>query len=231
MLIPFSRSATCTLFRCILNTPARFYASYPDPGPSPHVPPRPSGVVTSFNLAQPVSPPPDIDDLNLPKLYEFPVAEDPMLHFISSLLMRDGKRKLSDQLVSKLLLNIYGLTRNPPLPILRDAIQKASPAVRNKTTTRGSKKTPYPVALTERQRVHAGFKAMMDASSRRPGRTIAERLAREVVDIVTTDRPDSNPVLKKKYEDHKTVMLARCVACDLSFAPLNVVYRGNLKVR
>jgi small subunit ribosomal protein S7 len=142
---------------------------------------------------------------------EFPLIEDPLLHFFSSLLMVDGKRKSSDKIVARALLHIHALTRNPPLEILRAAVAKASPFVRVRSIRQGGKTIYHPVPLTEKQRTRKGILAMIDGCAKRNGKTIAERLAREAISIVMAESWNESDTLMKKKREHEFVMLNRCV--------------------
>ncbi|KAJ6465122.1 ribosomal protein S7 domain-containing protein, partial [Mycena vitilis] len=113
-----------------------------------------------------------------------PPAEDPLLNFLASLIMRHGERAKARRVVSKTLTYIFTLTRAPPLPILREAVLLASPAVKSKAQTHGAKVVHIPMALGEKHRTHYGLMWLLAASRARAGRRIEERLAREMVDIV-----------------------------------------------
>ncbi|KAI0029590.1 ribosomal protein S7 domain-containing protein, partial [Vararia minispora EC-137] len=142
-----------------------------------------------------------------------PTAQDPLLHFFSSLIMRDGKRKTSDKTIAHMLLHIRAMTRSEPLPILRAAVQRASPFVKCVGMRKGAKMIWYPTALSEKQRAHRGIMAIFEASNKRPGQTLAQRLAREVIAIVIAEKPQDNEVLSKKEQEHKFVMVNRSVVC------------------
>ncbi|KAK7061196.1 ribosomal protein [Favolaschia claudopus] len=117
-------------------------------------------------------------------LMNFPPAEDPLLQFLTSQIMRHGERAKARRVVSKTLTYIFTLTRAPPLPILREAVLLASPAVKAKSQTRGAKVVHIPMALSEKQRTHYGIMWLLASSKNRVGRRLEERLAREMVDIV-----------------------------------------------
>ncbi|KAF7354782.1 Ribosomal protein [Mycena sanguinolenta] len=151
-------------------------------------------------------------------LMNVPPAEDPLLQFLTSLIMRHGERAKARRVVSKTLTYIFTLTRAPPLPILRQAVLLASsPAVKTKSQTHGAKVVHVPMALSEKQRTHYGLMWLVAASRARVGRRIEERLAREVVDIVqrihdARDKPldTRHPgALGLKYDMHKFAMVNR----------------------
>ncbi|KAJ7668981.1 ribosomal protein S7 domain-containing protein [Mycena rosella] len=176
-------------------------------------------------------PPPEKDFMDLPPIgtyrrgprYEplinVPPPEDPLLYFLTSMLMRHGERAKARRIVSKTLLYIFTFTRSPPLPILREAVLLASPAVRTSSFTHGAKQVQIPFALTEKQRTHYGIEWLIKAANARTGQRLAERLAREMVDVVQrtaaarglqgANAPKFTGTLGKKAEVHTFAMVNR----------------------
>lgn len=138
-----------------------------------------------------------------------PPASDPLLHFLASSLLHHGKRAKAERIVSRTLLYIHALTRAPPLPILRHALITASPAVKCVTYKRGGKNVVRPAALTEKQRIRAGVHAVLAASKNKNGKTLEERLAREIIAVVNGD----SKAITDKELAHKQAMVNRYVPC------------------
>ncbi|KAG6893688.1 hypothetical protein C0992_009003, partial [Termitomyces sp. T32_za158] len=158
-------------------------------------------VVTHAARPVPVAPPPGPTE---PTLINIPPAEDPLLHYVTSHLMRHGHRARASRIVSNILLYIHAWTRAPPLPILRKAILDAAPAVRTLSHRTGGKTVFKPTALSEKKRMFFALKHIKDASRARSGRTIEERMAREMVNIV--EGLDSEAVkAKRKMHEFATV--------------------------
>lgn len=104
-------------------------------------------------------------------------------------------------------MHIHGYTRAQPLPILREAIIAASPAVRVVMHKRGAKSIPKPMALNEKQRIRYGVEWILNASEKKAGKSLEVRLAKEMVAVVQ----GTSEALKKKEEVHRFAMLNRCV--------------------
>jgi small subunit ribosomal protein S7 len=136
-----------------------------------------------------------------------PPAEDPLLAYLASRLMNNGHRARASRQASRVLLHLHAFTRAPALPILREALHAAAPAVRTISTRRGAKQIFRPVALGEKQRMWYALTWIMDASVNRNGQTVEERVARELIAILQGE----SSVLKKKEEVHKFAMVNRCV--------------------
>ncbi|KAG1902884.1 ribosomal protein S7 domain-containing protein [Suillus fuscotomentosus] len=134
-----------------------------------------------------------------------PPASDPLLHFLASSLLNHGKRARADRVVSRTLLYIHALTRAPPLPILRHALITASPAVKCISQKRSGKNVVRPAALTEKQRIRAGIHAVLAASKNKSGKTVEERLAREIIAVVNGD----SKAIADKELAHKQAMVNR----------------------
>ncbi|KZT23910.1 ribosomal protein S7 [Neolentinus lepideus HHB14362 ss-1] len=140
-----------------------------------------------------------------PPLLNVPPAQDPLLHFFTSMVMKDGKRQLAQRITSRTLLYLHTFTRAPPLPILRKAILTASPAVRIASSKVGAKTVHRPIPLTEKQRTFYGILWIKRAAEKRPGMTAEERLARELIAVIE----GSSPVLKIRDDIHKMATVNR----------------------
>ncbi|EDR10768.1 uncharacterized protein LACBIDRAFT_147357, partial [Laccaria bicolor S238N-H82] len=142
----------------------------------------------------------------LPAFYDIPPAHDPLLHLLTTSIMKNGRYSKAAKITSDTLLYIHTYTRAPALPILRSAILMASPAVRNVRFKSGSKSQVRPYPLNERQRSKKGIDWLLaEVKGKMSGRTLQERLAREVIAIVRGD----SPVLKLREDAHKLAMVNR----------------------
>ncbi|KAJ7638241.1 ribosomal protein S7 [Roridomyces roridus] len=149
-------------------------------------------------------------------LINIPPPEDPLLSFLSSMIMKHGERAKARRRVAQTLLHIHAFTRAPPMPILREAVLLSSPAVRVRSKTVGARVVHTPFALTEKQRTRSGIEWLLEASKSRPGRTLEERLARQMIDVLQRtftargeDKPDYAGVLQIKQKAHEFAMVNR----------------------
>lgn len=147
---------------------------------------------------------------------EIPPAEDPLLQYFTSSLLNHGKRARASRITSQVLLHIHAFTRAPPLPILQQAIIDAAPAVRTLMHRQGGKTVAKPIALGEKQRTRYAVRAILDASKTKTGRTIEERLARELIAVIKGD----SEALKTKREIHRFAMVNRYVRSMVFFGGL-----------
>ena len=155
---------------------------------------------------------------------QIPPAEDPLLRYVSSRIMKHGKRQQSNNIVSRTLLHIHAFTRAPPLPIFREAILAAAPALRIMSHRQSTKTIHKPIAISERKRTWYAVEWLLQAAEAQPGQRLEERLARAMIDIL---RDGSNSVaLKKKRELHNLAMVNRCVHFSGSWRYLWLIIRA-----
>lgn len=135
-----------------------------------------------------------------------PPAEDPLLHFMASFIMKRGKRARASRIVSRTLLHIHAYTKAPALPIVRHAIFSLAPAVRTMNHKWSTKMVHKPVPLTEKQSVWRALDWLLKACEhRRTGDTLEERLAREIIDIVQNPQTNSTLALRAKAHEHAMI--------------------------
>ncbi|EKM56520.1 uncharacterized protein PHACADRAFT_253696 [Phanerochaete carnosa HHB-10118-sp] len=147
-----------------------------------------------------------------PPLMLIPPEEDPLLHYMTSVIQKHGERKKAAGIVARMLLHIHTLTRVPPLPVVRRAVLDAAPACKNVTMVHGTKRLFKPIALGEKQRTRYAIQWILESSNKRPEHKLEERLAREMIDIIQCTDPKENDTLKKKLEVHTLAMRNRANA-------------------
>lgn len=136
---------------------------------------------------------------------DIPPADDPLIHYLASLLQHDGRRHTAEKRASRVLLFLHTLTRASPLPLLRSAIERTMPIVRITQHRKSTKNIQIPVALNEKQQVRCAVKWILKASESRGGRTVEERFAREVIQVLN----GSSDALKQKASVHTQAMINR----------------------
>ena len=138
---------------------------------------------------------------------DIPPEQDPLIRYLASSFLRDGRRHTAERRATRVLLYLHTLTRAQPLDLLRQAVQRVMPAVRVTRHRHSAKDIQIPVALTEKQQVRHAVKWMLKASETRGGRTVEERLAREIVLVLN----GSSASLKQKEAQHSLAMVNRYV--------------------
>jgi small subunit ribosomal protein S7 len=94
----------------------------------------------------------------------------------------------------------------------------AAPAVRCMTHKHGTKNVSKPIPLGEKQRTRHAVKWILEACEKKMGRTLEERLAREMVAIIRGE----SEALRKKEEIHRFAMVNRCICFSSCLWPPNL---------
>jgi len=144
----------------------------------------------------------------IPRGIALPPATDPILSYFANLIMKDGKRHQAAQQVAETLNNIHIITQSPPLPILREAVERASPEVKVVSQKQRHKNIMTPRPLNAKQRTGQAIRWIIQFSEGRQEYKFDQRLAREIVAIVN----GNSDVLKKKDEVHKLALANRANA-------------------
>lgn len=166
-----------------------------------------SSSASSFASALATPEPPQ----KVEKTIEIPLLEDPLITFLTNLMMKDGKKARARNHVSTLLSTLRQRSSALPMAQLREAIRLASPSIRLTQQKRGGKQVAVPIALGERQRVHKAIDWILDASDKRKNpnaggsKVFGERVALEIEAVLN----GTSEVLKKKEQLHATGTVSR----------------------
>ncbi|BGP17459.1 hypothetical protein JCM10213_003258 [Rhodosporidiobolus nylandii] len=171
---------------------------------SPTLPP-----LTSLSPSQPphithtsaASPPPRPTD---------PAAVDPdaeLLGVLARLTMRDGKLARTHAHLADMLAQLQLSTSSPPLPVLKKALELASPSIRIVGRRQGTKVLQTPQPLTEKQRRRQAWKWIVEASDKRQSveKAFGKRLALEVLAVLS----GQSEALKKRETRHQQGVTGR----------------------
>lgn len=154
------------------------------------------------------------EPLHVPKTYQIPPPEDPLLGFLTNLMMKDGKKATARKHVALVLETLRLRSSQHPLPLLREAIRISSPNVRLAQQKKGGKQVSVPIPLGERQRVRQAIAWILDASDKRKNpnaggsKKFGERVAMEIEAVMN----GSSEVLKRKEQLHNTATVNRANA-------------------
>ncbi|OJT08306.1 37S ribosomal protein S7, mitochondrial [Trametes pubescens] len=179
-----------------------------DPIFSPLDTTEPQAVASSSYLTP--TPPTPVSTANI----RVPPAEDPLLHLFTSLVMKDGRRHEAQRATTQMLLHLHAFTQQEPLPLLREAVTRAAPLLRCQQFKRAAKQFVFPTPLNERQRAHKALSWILDASEKKGGKNMPERVAREIIAVLN----GKSVALTQKENVHKLAVLHRCVVYSLAFA-------------
>lgn len=148
------------------------------------------------------------------KTYLIPPPEDPLLGFLTNLMMKDGKKATARKHVALLLETLRLRMSQHPVPILKEAIRITSPSVRLAQQKKGGKQVAVPLPLGERQRVRQAISWILDASDKRksPGPGGSKRFGERVAIEIEAIMSGTSEVLKRKEQLHTTATINRANA-------------------
>jgi len=128
-----------------------------------------------------------------------PVYSDrEVARFINRLMLR-GKKALAERLFYDTLANLEGKTDEAPIEVFRKALQKVRPLVRVKARRVGGSTYQVPVEVSEEEGTAIGTRWLIGFARKRGGRTMADRLAGELLDIYR----GQGASMKKRDETHR----------------------------
>ncbi|CAH7681058.1 ribosomal protein S7 domain-containing protein [Phakopsora pachyrhizi] len=140
-----------------------------------------------------------------PRSVNLPTLEEPLIDYMTGLLMRKGKRDTASKHCITLLSHLRLVTGQEPFGLLARAIGLASPLVMTRSESKRIKVTTVPVPLNEIQRARRGILWIVKQSEKRPGKKFGERLAMEVIAVLN----GNSEVLKLKAEQHRLALVNR----------------------
>ena len=114
-------------------------------------------------------------------------------------LMQRGKRSTAERIVYGALTLAENTTRKPGVEVFETAIRNASPLIEVKPRRVGGATYQVPVEIRADRRSSLAMRWIIEASRKRPGKSMAERLAGELVDAMN----NAGGAVRRKEETHK----------------------------
>lgn len=111
-----------------------------------------------------------------------PLPSDPVIDNFANLIMRDGKKTRARTQLSKALYIVYLKTRQDPVKLLYETLDKLGPLFHTKvqkTGTAKSKTVPFP--LDRRQRNRYAILWILEGSKKKKSSDFSVRLAEEII--------------------------------------------------
>jgi small subunit ribosomal protein S7 len=123
-------------------------------------------------------------------------------------LMQDGKKSTAQRIFYDALDIVEGRAKKPGLEVFEQAIRNATPIIEVKPRRVGGATYQVPVEVrAERQRSLA-IRWLVDTTRRRPGKTMAEKLANEIMDAAS----NTGQTVKKREDTHRMAEANRAFA-------------------
>lgn len=127
--------------------------------------------------------------------------------FINNIMAR-GKKSVAERIVYDALDIMAERTKKNPLELFETAIREATPLIEVKPRRVGGATYQVPVEIRPERRQTLAIRWLVSISRKRPGKTMSERLASELMDAAQ----GTGATIKKKEDTHKMAEANRAFA-------------------
>jgi small subunit ribosomal protein S7 len=116
-----------------------------------------------------------------------------------NVLMLDGKKSTAEAILYGAFDEIERKMRSDPLAMFRRALENVRPRVEVKSRRVGGATYQVPIEVSPRRASSLAMRWLSDNSSKRPGKSMREKLANEIIDAAN-ERGES---VKKREDTHR----------------------------
>ena len=127
--------------------------------------------------------------------------------FINS-LMKAGKKSTASRIMYDTLDIVEERMKQPPLEVMEEAVRNVSPALEVKPRRVGGSTYQIPVEVSPSRRLSLSMRWLLAAAHSRPGKSMAEKLANELMDAAR----GTGAAVKKKEDTHRMAEANRAFA-------------------
>ena len=124
---------------------------------------------------------------------------DQMLGRFINVIMRDGKKSTAERIVYGAFDEIESKMRSDPLAMFRRALENVRPRIEVKSRRVGGATYQVPIEVRPERATALAMRWLKDASRKRPGKSMRDRLANEIIDAAN-ERGES---VKKREDTHR----------------------------
>ena len=128
-----------------------------------------------------------------------PVYNNYLVSILVSHLIKDGKKTLAQNIVCDALDIIAYKTESDPIEVFEQAVKNVTPLVEVKARRFGGATYQVPMEVTSFRGTNLALRWIVKASRSRTGKTIALKLAAELMDA----SKNSGDAMRKKQDTHK----------------------------
>ncbi len=114
-------------------------------------------------------------------------------------MMKDGKRSVSESIMYKAFDIIEAKANESPLKVFESAMDNVKPLVEVKSRRVGGSTYQVPIEVRQTRRLALGIRWLISFARKRSEKTMAERLAGEVMDAANR----RGMALKKREDTHR----------------------------
>ena len=128
-----------------------------------------------------------------------PLYNSKMVTRLINNIMLDGKKGVAQKIVYDAFAEVQEKTGNDPLEMFEKALENIMPSLEVKARRVGGSTYQVPVEVRAARRETLGLRWLTTYSRARSERTMSERLAREIMDVVN----GTGNAVKKREDTHK----------------------------
>ena len=127
--------------------------------------------------------------------------------FINS-IMRDGKKSTATRIMYGAMDIVQARMKQPPLEVMEEAVRNVSPVLEVKPRRVGGSTYQIPVEVPPGRRLSLTMRWLLAAARSRPGKSMAEKLANELMDAAR----GTGAAVKRKEDTHRMAEANRAFA-------------------
>ena len=128
-----------------------------------------------------------------------PVYNDVLVSRFINYVMHDGKKSVAERIVYVALDIIEERTEEQGIEVFKQAINNVSPLVEVRSRRVGGATYQVPIEVRPERATSLAMRWLKEHSTKRPGKSMAEKLANEIVDAAN-ERGES---VKKREDTHR----------------------------
>jgi small subunit ribosomal protein S7 len=114
-------------------------------------------------------------------------------------IMRRGKKTVAEKICYGAFDIIKAKTGNDPLKVFKTAVENVKPVVEVKSRRVGGATYQVPTDIRSQRRVSLAFRWIIGFAKKRPGKSMKEKLAAELIDAAN----NTGASVKKKEDTHR----------------------------
>ena len=123
-------------------------------------------------------------------------------------VMRRGKKSIAERIVYKAFDQIEEQAKRSPVEVFEEAVRNATPVVEVKPRRVGGATYQVPIDIRPDRRLALALRWLVNSSRARKGRTMADRLAAELLDAAN----NQGNTVKLKLDTHRMAEANRAFA-------------------
>ncbi len=133
---------------------------------------------------------------------------NPLVSMFTNKVMRRGKKSTAERIIYRAFDIMEAQEKRNPVELFEEAVRNATPVVEVKPRRVGGATYQVPVDIRADRRLALALRWLLKAAQSRRGRTMAERLAAELIDAAN----NQGTAIKQKADTHRMAEANRAFA-------------------